>query len=464
MRIRLADLACIVGLLWGSFPTSHAELPPEPPNVLVIMADDLGYGDLSAYGATDLESPHIDGLIASGMRLDRFYANCPVCSPTRAALLTGRYPDRAGVPGVIRTQARNNWGYLDTRVPLLSDTLRSGGYHPAIVGKWHLGLTSPNTPTERGFLHFHGFLGDMMDDYHHHLRHGNNYMRLNGRTLEPEGHATDLFTRWAVDYLDARRGDGQRFFLFLSYNAPHTPIQPPEDWFRRVREREPGITEQRARLVALIEHMDHGIGQVLEALERNGQRNDTLVVFTSDNGGQLNVGGHCGNLRGGKQDMYEGGIRVPFCASWPGVIPANSRSSSIGITMDLHPTICEIAGMAPPDGLDGISLVPTLLDGSRPGPDRSLVWVRREGGMRYRGQDYYAYRKGPWKLVQNTPFETFELYHLDDDPMETTDLAEEQPRLYRRLNSELMLHIQTAGSIPWQAPPDHLTDSPDPRR
>jgi len=143
------------------------------PNILFIMADDLGYGDLSAYGAPDLQTPNIDALIARGMRFNAAYANCPVCSPTRAAFLTGRYPDMAGVPGVIRTHDRDNFGYLDPSAPTVADALRDNGYNTALIGKWHLGLESPNTPNERGFDHFHGFLGDMMDDYYDHRRHGN---------------------------------------------------------------------------------------------------------------------------------------------------------------------------------------------------------------------------------------------------------------------------------------------------
>ena len=171
----------------------------EHPNVVVILVDDLGYGDLSAYGATDLRSPHVDALISAGMRFDNFYANCPVCSPTRASLLTGRYPELVGVPGVIRTHPENSWGFLDPRAVMLPEVLRQTGYDTAIIGKWHLGLASPSTPNERGFDHFHGYLGDMMDDYYKHRRHGINYMRLNEREIDPAGHATDLFTDWSID-------------------------------------------------------------------------------------------------------------------------------------------------------------------------------------------------------------------------------------------------------------------------
>lgn len=478
------------------------------PNVVVILVDDLGYGDLSSYGATDLRTPHLDKLVAAGMRFDSFYANCPVCSPTRAALLTGRYPDLVGVPGVIRTHAANNWGYLLPQAVLLPQMLQRAGYHTALVGKWHLGLASPNTPNERGFDHFHGFLGDMMDDYYNHRRHGFNYLRLDDREIDPEGHATDLFTQWAIDYLHARAGrrlplvarpapssrvepDAQRpfgpgppaqrgqegrntqpFFLYLAYNAPHTPIQPPPDWLERVQQREKGISDRRAGLVALIEHMDAGIGRVLEALQETGLSDNTLVIFTSDNGGQLNVGGANGPLRAGKGDMYEGGLRVPMCAVWPGRIEPGSRSDQVALTMDLFATICAAAGVRIEHEIDGRSILPTLTGGRRetggrrreastpaasslpPGAsdDRVLFWVRREGGGQYGGRAYYAARQGDFKLLQNSPFEPMELYSLKDDPKEEKPLARKHP-MYNKLATALQNHINQAGAIPWQKYP-----------
>ncbi|MCH7870492.1 MAG: sulfatase-like hydrolase/transferase, partial [Planctomycetes bacterium] len=257
-----AVAAVLPALLW----VPYASAGGEKPNIIVILVDDLGYGDLSSYGATDLRSPNIDALAAAGMRFDNFYANCPVCSPTRAALLTGRYPDLVGVPGVIRTHASNNWGYLSQDAVLLPQLLKPAGYHTAVIGKWHLGLRPENHPLRRGFDHFHGFLGDMMDDYYHHKRHGNHYMQRDLEDVYPEGHATDIFTQWAVDYVTARAKSEQPFFLYLAYNAPHTPIQPPKDWLARVKQRESGIAEKRAKLVALIEHLDDGIGKVIAAV------------------------------------------------------------------------------------------------------------------------------------------------------------------------------------------------------
>jgi arylsulfatase A-like enzyme len=427
------------------------------PNILLILVDDLGYGDLSSYGANDLQTPNIDKLMASGMRFDNFYTNCPVCSPTRASLLTGRYPDLVGVPGVIRTHLRNSWGYMSPHAVLLPKLLNRTGYHTAIIGKWHLGLESPNTPNERGFDHFHGFLGDMMDDYYHHRRHGNNYMRLNNKQIDPKGHATDLFTQWSVGYINSLSKKSQPFFLYLAYNAPHTPIQPPDDWLRRVKNRQPGISDRRAKLVALIEHLDDGIGKVITALNKSGQSENTLIIFTSDNGGQINVGANNGPLRAGKQDMYEGGIRVPMCAVWPNKIRSGSRSNRVALTMDLFPTICDVAGASITHKIDGRTILPTLFDRGRPEEDRFLFWVRREGGGRYAGRAYYAARYGDYKLVQNSPFEPMELYNLKEDPKEQRPLGNKH-KMYRQLFNALRDHIIEAGAVPWQKYPVEFDD------
>jgi arylsulfatase A-like enzyme len=207
----------------------------KPPNFIIILADDLGYGDIASFRrGADVRTPNIDRLAAEGVRFTGMRANCTVCSPSRAALLTGRFPDRVGVPGVIRTATANSWGQLAPGVPMIGDLLRPAGHHTAIIGKWHLGLEAPNTPNDRGFDFFHGFLGDMMDSYTTHLRHGNNYLRRNRDVIDPAGHATDLFTDWACDHLRTRAADGKPFFLYLAYNAPHSPIEPPADWLARV--------------------------------------------------------------------------------------------------------------------------------------------------------------------------------------------------------------------------------------
>jgi arylsulfatase A-like enzyme len=420
------------------------------PNIILILADDLGYGELSGYGAKDCRTPMLDSLRRAGLKFTHFYANSTVCSPTRAALLTGRYPDLVGVPGVIRSNRNNSWGYLSPQAVMLPQVLKKAGYHTALVGKWHLGLESPNTPNERGFDLFHGFLEDMMDDYYTHVREGKTWMRLNKQEVFPKGHATDVFTQWAMDYLDDRRKSTSPFFLYLAYNAPHFPVQPPADWLEKVKQRNPALPEKRAKLVALIEHMDAGIGKVLARLRRNGLDKNTLIVFTSDNGGLLQDDANNGGLRGGKQQMFEGGLRVPTLAVWPGNIKAGSSTAVRGISMDLFPTLCEAAGLKPPAPLDGVSLLPTLR-GQPQDLNRPLIFVRREGNN-YEGQDYYAILLNNWKMLQNSPFEPFELYNLEQDPAESKNVKKENLEIYHRTTTLLRDHLLRAGSVPWQAP------------
>ena len=420
------------------------------PNVLFVMVDDLGNGDLSCQGAKDLQTPHIDALFAKGVRFDEFYANCPVCSPTRAAFLSGRYQELVGVPGVIRTRPESSWGYLAQEVDLLPVPLNKAGYHTALIGKWHLGLRPENHPNARGFDYLHGFLGGMMDDYYHHRRQGNNYMRENDKVIEPKGHATDLFSDWAVDYLQGRKEKDEPFFLYLAYNAPHTPIQPPKDWLAKVQEREKGIDLKRAKLVALIEHMDAGIGKVMAALKETGLAENTLVVFTSDNGGQLNVGARNGELRGGKQDMYEGGLRVPTCAVWAGVIEAGRRTDQRTLTMDWYPTLLELAGVEQVVGGDGVGFLSHLKGGPTVIPERDLFFTRREGNTRYMGEVSWAMLWGDWKLVKNSPFAPWEMFNLTEDPMEKRDLSKEQRSQFDKLAVGMRRQIMRGGAVPWQ--------------
>jgi arylsulfatase A-like enzyme len=422
------------------------------PNFLLIFTDDQGYGDVSTYHESDVRTPHIDRIAAEGMLFTAMRANCTVCSPSRAALLTGRYADRVGVPGVIRTHPENSWGYFDPAVPTLADELGRAGYHTAIVGKWHLGLESPNTPNERGFDFFHGFLGDMMDSYTTHLRHGNNYMRRNGETIEPRGHATDLFSDWAADYLRERARDaGRPFFLYLAYNAPHFPIEPPPEWLAKVKRRAPEMDEKRARNVAFVEHLDDGIGRVLDALREAGLEQSTLVAFTADNGGSLPHAQNNDPWRDGKQSHYDGGLRVPFMVRWPGRVEPGSRTDYAGLVFDLFPTFLELAGATPAADLDAVSLAPVLEGGTPAGP-RDLYFVRREGGLAYGGKSYEALIRGPWKLMQNNPYSPLELYHLDNDPQETQNLAGTHRKVFHELAAALRAQIQRGGATPWQKP------------
>ncbi len=419
------------------------------PNILCILVDDLGYGDLSCMGAEDMRTPHIDQLAREGMSFTQFYANCTVCSPSRASLLTGRYPDLVGVPGVIRQFKDNNWGYLSKEATLIPELLNESAYHTAMIGKWHLGFESPNTPNDRGFDYFKGFLGDMMDDYWTHLRGGVNWMRENEKEIKPAGHATNLFTDWTLEYLEDRAGDKQAFFLYLAYNAPHFPIQPPENFLERVKKREPDLDQKRAKNVAFVEHLDAQVGRVMAYLKASGLLENTLVVFTSDNGGALRYAQSNGMLRGGKQQMYEGGIKVPAFMVWQNIIPPGSQSERLTLLMDLFPTFAEIAGAELRDSIDGSSFLPVLKGEEHNDPERTVYWVRREGGA-YGGQAYYAARRGDHKILQNTPYEPFQFYNIGNDPYEKSPLPVSDSEIYKSLRTELRKHIQQSGSIPWQ--------------
>jgi arylsulfatase A-like enzyme len=443
----IPTLTCCVLLF-----AAHALSAAERPNILLIFTDDHGYGDVSTYHESDVRTPHIDGIATEGMLFTDMRANCTVCSPSRAALLTGRYADRVGVPGVIRTHAENSWGYFDPGVPTIADELNRAGYHTAIVGKWHLGLASPNTPNERGFDFFHGFLGDMMDSYMSHRRHGNNYMRRNAEVIDPPGHATDLFSDWAADYLRERaEKKDQPFFLYLAYNAPHFPIEPPDEWLAKVKQRAPQLDERRARNVAFIEHLDAGIGRVLAALEETGLEGDTLVVFTADNGGSLPHAQNNDPWRGGKQSHYDGGLRVPFMLRWPGHVEAGATCDYAGLVFDLFPTFVELAGGKAAADLDAVSLVP-LFKGEPIATSRDLYFTRREGGRAYGGKTYEAIIRGQWKLLQNDPYSPLELYNLKDDPYEKNNLANVHGRIVNELSTALRAHIQRGGATPWQQP------------
>ena len=432
---------------------------PAKPNLLIIYTDDLGYGDVSTYHASDVSTPNIDRLAAEGMLFTAMRANCTVCSPSRAALLTGRYADRVGVPGVIRTAPEDSWGYFKPDVPTLADELRKAGYQTALIGKWHLGLESPNTPNERGFDHFHGFLGDMMDSYTTHLRDGKNYMRFNSETIGPKGHATDLFTDWACGYVRKQATAEQPFFLYLAYNAPHFPIEPPAEFLEKVRKRLPDLDEKRAMNVAFVEHLDDRIGQLLETLMEAGLEKNTVVVFTSDNGGALHYAQNNDPWRGGKQDHYDGGLRVPFMARWPGRIQPGTRSDYQGLNFDIFPTFLEIAGVTPSPTLDAVSLLP-VLNGETIRKPRDLYFVRREGGLGYGGKSYEAIIHDGWKLMQNDPYLPLELYNLDSDPLEKHNLVKSHPAVAAKLSPRLRAHIQIGGATPWRRSSPHLKNKP----
>jgi arylsulfatase A-like enzyme len=275
-------------------------------------------------------------------------------------------------------------------------------------------------------------------------------MRLNQQTVDPKGHATDIFTDWAIDYLNTHKKNSKPFFLYLAYNAPHFPVQPPQDWLEKVKKRNPNLSEKRAKLTALIEHLDDCIGKLMEVLRQNGQADNTLIVFSSDNGGLLSDEADNGIWKGGKQMMYEGGIRVPTIAVWKDKIKANTETNHRALTMDLFPTFCEAAGAKVPTFIDGSSILSVMLGHSQTSSSpKTAIWVRREGGA-YGGQEYYALRDGNWKIVQNTPFEPFQLFDMSKDSLETTDVRKDNKPIFETLEKKMRSHVQKAGAINWQ--------------
>jgi arylsulfatase A-like enzyme len=419
--------------------------PQTKPNVLFVLVDDLGYGDLSCYGATDLHTPNLDALADRSTLFDRAYANSTVCSPSRAAILTGNYPDWVGVPGVIRDMPQNTWGNLADEVVTLPQALQQLDYHTALIGKWHLGYQSPDLPNDRGFAYFKGFVGDMMDDYYNHKRAGKHWMRENKTEIFPKGHATDLFTDWTLDYLTQRADQQQPFFLFLTYNAPHDPIQPPQEWLDKVDEREKNASLKRKKIVAFIEHLDHNIGRVLAHLDQLDLTKNTIVVFTSDNGGALNYGASNAPFRGGKGDLFEGGIRVPCLVAMPNQHQKDNTDHPI-LLMDFHPTIIQWAGGTADNTLPSKPILAFDNHTSLNEP-RHMVWMRREG-HKFGGRIYYAISDGRYKLIQKDPFYPYLLFDLHSDPFEHQPLIANDKK--RALMNVLTKHIQHSGQIPWQ--------------
>lgn len=422
---------------------------PKNPNIMLILVDDLGYGDLSCQGiAKDIQTPNIDKLLNEGIRFSNFYANSPVCSPSRAALLTGRYPDLVGVPGLIRSSEDDNWGCLSKEAVLLPRMLKQKGYHSAIIGKWNLGLSSPNTPRERGFDYFNGFLDDMMEDYYTHLRRGRNFMFENEQQINPPGHATDIFSERAIEYLNSQKSEKNPFFLYLAYNAPHVPLQPPADWLEKIRKRQPGVSEKRTKLIALIEHLDYNIGRVYRELEKNGQLENTLIIFTSDNGGDKGSEANNNPFRGFKQEMYEGGIHVAGGFYWKNKIQP-AVTDKFAMLSDIFPTLCDLVDIPIKHKIDGISILPTLRGEDQETDNRTVFWVRREGNV-YGGKAYYAARLKEFKLMQNTPYEPNQLFNLKNDLREQFPIMDHSIREYNDLFRALTEHIRLSGTVPWE--------------
>ncbi len=415
-------------------------------NILIITADNLGYGDVSIMGAKDTQTPTIDELFSDGLIFTEFYANSTTSSPTQASLLSGCYPALVGVPGTIRTNSENNWGYFKCGMTM-AHHFQKAGYLTALIGKWNLGFEAPNLPNEQGFDLFMGFLGDEIDDYYTHQHNGVGYMRFNKNEINPPGHITDLFSNWSVNFISREADSDKPFFLYLSYNVPGPLLQPDENHLKTVQNRNPALNSGRAKHIALVEQMDDGIKRVIQALSETDQLKNTIIIFTSTSGGILESGASNGKLRGGKLDLFEGGIRVPTSIFWKKEIKTGSLSHQISMTMDLFPTLCSLAQIPTNHIIDGKDLTTCILNDIPLQQERTLFWTCREGGD-HKGKACYAVRQGAYKLIQNRPDEKFRLYNLTTDPHEVIPLMESSEH-YKRLHHAILHHIQENEKIPW---------------
>lgn len=415
----------------------------QPPNVIVIMADDLGYGDVSAFQDGWIETPHLERLARGGMRLTDFHAGGTVCSPTRASLLTGRYPQRAGLSDVVyAARDRNRHHGLHQKEFTLAELARKAGHATGIVGKWHLGYRERYNPTHNGFDAFHGFVSGNVDYFSHVDGIGVRDWWKGAEKVRGEGYSTHLITEHAVQFITQHQD--APFFLYVAHEAPHWPYQGPGDEVIRkeggARTRTPprqtgDSTYVKQRYRQMVTEMDKGVGRILDALQQYGLAEQTLVLFFSDNGPKPY--GSAGRLRGWKGSVFEGGHRVPAFAWWPSRIEPGSRTDELMITLDVLPTLADLIGRPPPEKLkiDGTSLLPALLDGQALG-ERALFWA-------WKGQA--AMREGSWKLVRNAlevntdeaPLSGLRLYNLAEDRGEAHNVAATYPERAQQMEAAL---------------------------
>ena len=400
-------------------------IAPTRPNIIFIMADDMGFADLSIYGRKDYRTPVLDQLASDGVLFSQAYASPPICTPNRVGFMTGRYPARhpIGLKEPLSTSSGADVQLgLSPEPPTVPVQLKKAGYTNALFGKWHLGWKPEFQPDKHGFDEAFGPLGGAMDYIDHHDGRGTHDLYHNGQEVYREGYLTDLFTEHAVDFI---RQDRQPFFLSMQYTAPHWP------WQRRGDPAYPldrplsddGLSEIYPDMVKAL---DEGIGQILSALQELGIEENTLVIFKSDNGGERYS--DMGEFTGRKGQVWEGGIRIPQCARWPGIIPAGANTNQVTITFDWSATILAAASVSPLADypFDGIDLMP-VMTGEVPVQERTLFWrvfQRRQQG---------AVRSGDWKYIQDKEGEHF--FNLSIDPGEENNLASNDPDKFKELKS-----------------------------
>ena len=408
------------------------------PNIVLLVADDLGYGDLSSYGCPDIRTRNIDSIGRRGVRFTRCYANAPECTPTRTALLTGRYQQRVG--GLECAIGVGNVGRYDEAIwlrerdelglpatgPTLPRMLKDHGYDTACSGKWHLGYLDKFSPNRHGFDEYFGVLGGNADYFAHREADGMPVLYHNAERIERKGYLTELFTEHAVGWL--RQRSGAPFFLYVPFTAPHTPVQGPGDADKKV-DRTNWDKGDRATYARMVESMDDGVGKILAQLDAMGAADNTIVVFLSDNGGyRLSRNAP---LRDGKGTLREGGVRVPCLMRWPGMLAAGTTTDQVSLTMDLLPTFLAAAGAKPPAGrtFDGVDLLPVLRGQREPFP-RTVFWRYKRGERRRK-----AVLDGDTKYIWNNGEE--ELYNLAADEGEENKLLAQSPALVRELKDKL---------------------------
>ena len=417
-------LLLVTALLLIASSSLHAAAAPATarPNIIVIMADDLGYGDISSFGSKTIKTPHIDSIAKQGVKLTDFHSNGVVCSPTRAALMTGRYQQRSGITGVITARSHRDKGMALEEITFM-EALSKVGYATALFGKWHLGYDPQFNPTRQGFDEFKGFVSGNVD-YHRHIdQEGFRDWWVQAELKDEPGYLTDLITQYSLDFI-GRHAD-QPFCLFLSHGAPHYPLQGRRTpGFRTEGKAKSNVAVNNPQAIykEMIEVMDEGVGRILDKLREQKKIENTLIIFCSDNGPA--AAGSAGSLRGKKGQVFEGGHRVPACVMWPVRIAGEQTISQTMMTMDLFPTFLSAAGVTDYQGpaLDGVDLLPTLSKGA-PMPGRMLFWETDRG---------WAVRSGKWKLVGNK--DDGQLFNLLEDVSESKDLSDD----YKEKKQELI--------------------------
>jgi arylsulfatase A len=449
MRVRPVILLLAAVAICAASLSSATQSTPSPPgpNIVIIQADDLGYGDLSAYGQAQFQTPMIDRLAREGTRFTQYYAGSTVCAPSRTALMTGLHTGHAWIRG-------NDESALRAQDVTVAMSLRDAGYRTAVIGKW--GLGRPGTegqPDRKGFEYSFGFL-----DHRHAHRQFTDHLYRNGErvvTDVDQDYVNDLFTKEAAAFIE--KTDPRPFFLYLNYTVPHAELRVPEDSLAAMKGRFPetpfvnaaadgrrtgpddvslGYRSQptpRAAFAAMIMRMDRDLGRLVDLVRDRGLDRRTLIMFISDNGPHQEGGGDpvffksSGGLRGIKRDLYEGGIRVPMIARWPGTIPAGRVSSHVWAHWDLFPTLAELARAKVPAGLDGLSMTRALR--GRPQPTHDFFyWEFHERGFQQ------AVRMGPWKAVRLQKDAPLELYNLGADPGERQNVALANPAIVKKID------------------------------